>query len=56
MKIHRLYFWQAINIQGKIQTGELIARGKTDVYQSIILQGLQPVIIKAGRYIFAYYW
>jgi protein transport protein HofC len=56
VKIHRLYLWQAVTIQGKIQTGELIAEAKADVYQHIILQGLQPVIIKAGKYIPSHYW
>lgn len=56
MKNHRLYFWQAINSKGEIHTGELITKEKNDVYQQIILQGLQPLAIKAGKRISAYCW
>ncbi len=56
MRSRRLYFWQAINAQGKMQQGELITTEKNDVYQKIIEQELQPVVIKAGKYIPAHYW
>ncbi len=56
MKGRRLYFWQAINAQGEIQEGELVTQEKNHVCQQIIQQGLQPLVIKAGKRIPVSHW
>ncbi len=56
MKNRRLYLWQAIDNQGAIRHGELMANDKNQVYQQLLEQNLQPYQIGTGKRISASQW
>ncbi|WP_127957274.1 protein transport protein HofC [Serratia microhaemolytica] len=56
MKPQRLYSWQAIDSQGALQQGELMATEKHQLYQQLLQQGLQPYQVSAGKRISSRQW
>lgn len=56
MKTRRLFAWQAIDSQGGIRHGELLAEGKNQVYQHLLEQGLQPYQLGAGKRVSTRQW
>lgn len=56
MTAHRLFFWQAIDAEGKICRGEVMSSEKSRVSQQLIEQGLQPCQIKHGKRIPSRQW
>lgn len=56
MKLRRLYLWQAIDNQGMICQGELLAEEKNRVYQQLLERDLQPYQVSAGKRISRHHW
>ncbi|WP_420064194.1 protein transport protein HofC [Pectobacterium colocasium] len=56
MRLARLYHWQAITPEGDFIDGELISTQRQHAYASLIAQGYQPLIVKAGHYLSLRYW
>lgn len=56
MKTRRLFVWQAIDSQGDIRSGELLAEEKNQVYQHLLEQGLQPYQMGPGKRVSARQW
>lgn len=51
MRLQRLYHWQAITSEGEFIDGELISTHRQHAYASLIAQGYQPLLVKAGHYL-----
>ncbi|MDN0095723.1 protein transport protein HofC [Yersinia rohdei] len=56
MSYQRLFRWRAINTDGQLQTGTLLAMNKNIVYEHMFRQGLQPLEIKGGKRLSIRYW
>ncbi|MBN3134662.1 protein transport protein HofC [Pectobacterium punjabense] len=56
MKLARLYHWQAITSEGEFADGTLISTHRQHAYATLIAQGYQPLIVKAGHYLSPRYW
>lgn len=56
MKTRFLYLWHAVDHQGTIHQGELMADSKQQVYQQLFAQNLQPYQVKTGKRISARQW
>lgn len=56
MKPRRLFVWQAIDSQGGIRSGELLAEEKNQVYQHLLEQELQPYQMGPGKRVSARQW
>lgn len=52
----RLYRWQALDTQGKIRDGEMIATAKDAVFQHLFQEGLQPLSVRFNQRLAASYW
>ncbi|WP_411705684.1 type II secretion system F family protein [Edaphovirga cremea] len=52
----RLYRWQALDTQGQIRDGEMIATAKDAVFQHLFQEGLQPLSVRFNQRLTASYW
>ncbi len=56
MSYQRLFHWRAINTEGQLQTGALLATEKNTVYEHMFRHGLQPLGVKGGKRLSIGYW
>ncbi|CNH68796.1 type IV pilin biogenesis protein [Yersinia frederiksenii] len=56
MSYQRLFYWRAINTEGQLQTGALLATERNIVYEHMLRHGLQPLGVKGGKRLSIGYW
>lgn len=56
MSDQRLFYWKAINTEGQLLTGALLATERNTVYEYIFRSGLQPLDVKGGKRLSISYW
>lgn len=56
MSYQRLFYWKAINTEGQLQTGALLATDRNIVYEHMLHHGLQPLDVRGGRRLSIRYW
>ncbi|WP_227734193.1 protein transport protein HofC [Yersinia proxima] len=56
MSDQRLFYWKAINTEGQLLTGALLATERNTVYEYMFRSGLQPLDVKGGKRLSISYW
>ncbi|HHL2558393.1 TPA: protein transport protein HofC [Yersinia enterocolitica] len=56
MNHQRLFYWEAINTEGQLLTGALLATERNAVYEYMLRSGLQPLDVKGGKRLSIRYW